>query len=72
MYLQGLRLMVRAHLSLFDVLNPDFVAELGEEFRIVAPIIVRCLKDSSDWVRSSALDGLSCIAAHGTCPSSPL
>jgi len=47
------------------------VVELQEEIRTVIPGIVGCLKDSDSSVRNAAIDGLSIIAAHGTCLSDP-
>ena len=48
-------------------------AQFGEEIGKGIPRIVECLNDSSSYVSSAAVRGLSSLGAHRTCPSvSPL
>jgi hypothetical protein len=43
------------------------VAEFREDIRVAIPGFVECLKDSTYYVRSAAIEGLSKLGAHGLC-----
>jgi len=45
------------------------IAALHEEIQIAIPSIVECLTDSEKHVRQKAINGLTGIAAYGSCPS---
>jgi len=44
-----------------------FVAEFRENIQIAIPAIVECLKDSHWYVRKTAIEVLSRLAAQGMC-----
>ena len=50
-----------------------FEAQFREEIGKTIPCIVECLKDPDNYVRSTAAEGLSSLAAYRMCSSvSPL
>ena len=43
------------------------VAEFREELRAAIPVVVQCLQDPENEIRSAAIEGLSAFAKHGSC-----
>jgi hypothetical protein len=49
------------------VCSTRFVDEFREDIRAAIPGFVECLKDSTYYVCSASIEGLSQLGAHGLC-----